>query len=129
MGGLADEVVGPDVVGMLWSQADAGAVGEPETASLRLPRRHLEALGAPDALYSLGVHGPAGHLQQVGDAPVTVAAEAARQGDDRRRERVFVVSALRTVPLGRAILAERLTGPALGDVQPLTDCFYAVAST
>src|SRR5665647_1596152 len=129
MGGLADEVVGPDVVGMLWSQADAGAVGEPETASLRLPRRHLEALGAPLRPLRLPAHhGLAADGRLVRERQESTA-HLARRGDDRRRERVFVVSALRTVPLGRAILAERLTGPALGDVQPLTDCFYAVAST
>ena len=44
VGLLADEVISPDVVAMLRPQTDAGAIGQPETAALRLFGRHLQAL-------------------------------------------------------------------------------------
>ena len=56
--------------------------------------------------------------EQGGDAPVAVAAELSGQGDDRRRERVLVCTWRGHTTLGRAVLAERFAGAALGDVQP-----------
>src|SRR5664280_3234695 len=83
----------------------------------------------PDALHALGVHRPAGHLQQTGDALVAVAAEGSCQADHGRRERVFVLSQLEAVALAGTVLAQSTAGPALGDVQPLADCLDAPAST
>ena len=41
MGTILDEVVGPDVIGPLGAQADAGSVSQPEPASFGLPGRNL----------------------------------------------------------------------------------------
>src|SRR5215204_5092297 len=48
VGAVLDKVVGPDVVGVLRSQADAGAVGEPKASTLRLLGRDLQPLAPPD---------------------------------------------------------------------------------
>ncbi len=50
VGPLGNEVIGPDVVGMLGPQTDARAVGEPETPTFGLLGGNFESLGAPDAL-------------------------------------------------------------------------------
>jgi len=71
--------------------------------------------------HSFGVHLPAGHLQKVGDASVAVAAKASRQGDDSRGKCVLIGSHPCLVALTGAVLAENLTSPAFGDMQPLTD--------
>ena len=128
-GVLTDEVVGPDVVAVLGPQPDAGAVGEPQAAALGVPLRDLETFGPPDALDALHVQLPAGHLQQVGDTPVAVAAEGARQTDHGRGQGVLVGTRRGRPPLGRAVLAQRAAGAAFGDVQPLTDCLDAATST
>ena len=78
--------------------------------------------------HTLGVHLPAGHLQKVSDAPVTVAAEATGQSDDRRGERVLIPQHLVSVTLAGTMLTESLTGPAFRYVQPLTDRLDAFAS-
>jgi hypothetical protein len=60
-GTVLDEVIGPDVIRPLRPQPDGGAVVQPQTAALRLPRRHLQLLLPPDpaALDALVVGAPA----------------------------------------------------------------------
>jgi len=113
---LAHEVIGPDVVSVLGPQTNAGTIGQPQSASLWLPGRHLESFGPPDALHPFGVHLPAGHLQKIGDAPVAVAAEAARQGDNSRGQGVLIGSHLELVTLAGAMLTKSPAGPAFRDV-------------
>src|SRR5664280_1871533 len=103
---LGHEVVSPDVVTVLGTQADAGAIVQPQAASLGLTLRYLEPFSPPDALHALGVDVPAGHLQQPRDALVAVAAEGTCQADHGRRERVLVVAQLRLATLAAAMLAE-----------------------
>jgi hypothetical protein len=55
MGSILDEIIGPDVVGSLWPEPDAGAVIEPETALLWLFPRDFEPLAPPDPLDPLVV--------------------------------------------------------------------------
>jgi hypothetical protein len=117
------------VVSVLGPKTNAGTIGELQSASLGLFGRHLEAFGPPDALHPFRVYLPAGHLQQIGDAPISVATKATRQGDDRRRERILIGLHLGPVALAGSMLAKNLAGPAFGYMQPLTDCLYASAST
>ena len=56
MRAVLDEVVGPDMVGVLRAQPDAGAIVEPEPATLGLLGWDLEALALPDALDPLLIH-------------------------------------------------------------------------
>ena len=116
MGAVLDEVVGPDVVRALGPQPDAGAVRQPEPATLGLLRRNLEPLAAPDPLDPLVVDQPArGRAQQLGDLAVAVAAILAGELDDVGGEPLLVISAPRAFALRRAMLAKRSAHTALGD--------------
>ena len=116
-GAILDKVIRPHVVAVFGPKPDAGAVVEPQAASLRLLGWHLEPLAAPDPLDPLGVHHPAGIAQQRRDLAIAVAAVLTRQLDDVGRERLFVVSAPRRLALCRAVLSERHAHAALGDGQ------------
>ena len=82
MGAVLDEVVGPDVVGSLGAQADAGAVREPKTAAFGLLVGDLKPLALPDPLDPAVTHRPAGLAQQCSDLTIAVAAILARQLND-----------------------------------------------
>ena len=117
VGAVLDKVVGPDVVGVLRSQADAGAVGEPKASTLRLLGRDLQPLAPPDPLDALVVHEPACSPQKRADLAIAIAAVLAGELDEVGRERLLVVTAPRHLALRRAMLTERPAGPALGDPQ------------
>src|ERR671912_1193787 len=114
MGPGLDKVVGPDVVGVLRPQADAGTVVEPEPPFLRLLGRHLQPLPSPDPLHPLEVHHPAGSPQHGGDPPIAVAAVLDGKGDNVGREPLLVVRGRRDLALRRAVLSEHTAGHALG---------------
>src|SRR5215213_8926884 len=96
MGTILDKVVGPDVVGVLGPQPQAGAVRQPEPATPGLLFGDLEPLAAPDPLHPLVVDHPAGRgPQQLGGLAVAVAAVLARKLDDVGRELFLVVPAPR----------------------------------
>ena len=122
-----DEVVGPDVIRPLGTQPDAGAVIEPETASLRLFLGHLQPLAPPQALDPLVVDLPAGVAQQGRDPPVTVAAVLAGQFDHVRDQAVFVVAPARDAALGRAMLPQHPASAAFRDPEPVADMIDALA--
>ena len=63
MGTISDEVIGPNMIGTLWSQTNAGAVVEPQTPAFRLLCGHFQPLASPDPLDTLLVHPPAGATQ------------------------------------------------------------------
>jgi hypothetical protein len=116
MGTVLDEVVGPDVVGALGAQPEAGPVREPEPAALGLPLGDLQPLASPDPLDPLAVRDPAGRgPQQLGDLAVAVAAVLPGERDDVGGEPFLVVPAPRELAPRRAVLAERSADAALGD--------------
>ncbi len=129
MRAVLDEVVGPDVVGMLGPQADAGAVGQPQPAAFGLLGRHFQPLPPPDALYSAIANRPARLTQQGSDLAIAIAAVLAGEIDDVGGQTVGIFSAPRHLALRRAVLPERRTGATLGDVQVLTNVLDAGATT
>jgi len=72
---------------------------------------------------------PAGLAQKCCDLPITVTAILPRQLDHIGCESIGVLSAPRDLALRRAVLPERRTGAALGDVQMLSDMLNAGATT
>ena len=129
MGAVLDEVVGPDVVRALGPQPDAGAVRQPEPATLGLLGRNFQSLASPDPLHPLVVDGPArGRAQQLRDLAVTIAAVPAREFDDVGGELFLVVPAPRALALRRAVLAEHAAHPPLGHLQGGTDVLDAGAA-
>ena len=82
VGAIRNEVVRPDMIGMLRPQADARAIIEPKPPPLRLLRWHLQPLTPPDPCDPLPVDPPAGSAQQRGDPAVAVAAILAGEVDN-----------------------------------------------
>jgi hypothetical protein len=129
VGAVLDEVVGPDVVGALGPQSDAGAVRQPEPPALGLLGRDLQPLAPPDPLDPLGVDDPARSAQQLGDLAVAVTAVLPSELDDVGGEPRLVVTAPRDLALRRAVLAERRAGATLGDPELPADVLDAGAAT
>src|SRR5450759_4480934 len=74
MGAVLDEVVRPDVIGMLRPQTNAGAIGKPQPPAFRLLPRDLQPLASPDPLDPRVADQPAGIAQQRSDLAVAIAA-------------------------------------------------------
>jgi hypothetical protein len=129
VGAVLDEVVGPDMIAVLGSEPDAGAVSQPEATTLRLPGGNLQPLASPDPLDPLVVDEPAGPAQQLGDLAIAIAAILAGQLDDVGGQPLFIVTASRDLALCRAMLAERRTGATLGDPQLPSNMLNAGAAT
>src|ERR1700722_3525068 len=75
VGTVFDEVIGPDMIGPLGAQTDAGSVVEPEPAPFGLPGGDFQPLAPPDPLDPFVVDDPACHRSQhFRDLPIAVAA-------------------------------------------------------
>ena len=129
VGAILDEVVGPHVIAMLWSQADARSVRQPQTAALGLLLGDLQPLLSPDPLDPFVVHKPTGITQQGCDLAVAIAAVLVGKLDDVGRQPLLVVEALRRLALRRAVLTERRTRATLGDTKNATDMLDARTPT
>jgi len=82
---------------------------------------HLQPLASPDPLDPLVVDEPARLLQQPGDLAIAVAAILPGKRDGIGGETFLVIAAPRHLALCRAVLPERRTGAALGDMHDLSD--------
>ena len=128
IGAVMHEVVGPDVVRPLGTQADAGAVVQPEPTPLRLFAGHLQPLASPQALDPLVVDLPAGVPQQGRNPPIAVTTVPAGQLDHVRDQAVLVVTAARGTTLGRAMLTQHPAGAALRGPELVTNMVDALPS-
>src|SRR5664280_2020145 len=114
MGAVSDEVIGPDMVGPLRPQTDAGAVIEPQTSSLRLFGRDLQPLTSPDPLNPLLVHRPASPAKQRRNPAVSVAAILTGKGNDVGSQPCLIIRCRRNLALRRSMLPQHLACPPLG---------------
>src|ERR1022692_1649624 len=129
VGAVLDQVVGPDVIAVLGTQPDAGSVRKPEPAALGLFVGDLQPLTPPDPLDPLVVDDPACLLQQPGNLAIAVAAVLPGKLDDVGGELLLVFTAPRRLALRRAVLPERRTRAALGDMQMRSDLLDTGAAT
>src|SRR4249920_198102 len=106
VGAVLNEVVGPDMVGMLRPKPDARVLVAPEAPALRLLVRNLEPLAPPDPLNPFEVHHPARPAQHRGDPTIAIAAILGSQCDDVGGQRRFIIQGLRDLALRRSMLAE-----------------------
>ena len=117
MGAVLDEVVGPDMITVLWPQPNARSVGQPEPAALGLLMGDLQPLALPNTLDPLVVDCPARLAQQFGDLAIAIAAVLPSKLDNIGGETLVVLTTARDLALRRAMLPERRTGATLGDMQ------------
>ena len=129
MGAVLDEVVGPDMVGMLGPQADAGAIGQPQPSAFGLLGRHFQPFATPDPLHPTVADRPAGLSEQRGDLAITITTVLTSELDDIGRQPFGIFPAPRDLALRRAVLPERRTGATLGHMQVLTNVLNAGATT
>jgi len=101
------------MVPMFRPQPDAGAIIQPQPTPLGLFLRDFQPLAPPDPIDPFLVHMPAVSPKQGGDATIAVAAELFSESDDRFGQSLLACSTARLLALGRSVLTERLTGPAL----------------
>jgi len=125
MGAVLDEVVRPDVVGMLCPQTNAGAICEPEAAPFGLLLGNLQPLTSPDPLDPRVADQPAGITQQGSDLAVAIAAVLSSKFDHVGCQPFGIFTAPRDLALRRAMLPERRTSAALGDMQMSSDMLDA----
>jgi hypothetical protein len=114
---------------MLWPQADARSLRQPQTTALGLLLGDLQPFTPPDPLHPLVVDQPARVPQQGRDLAVAVAAVSAGKLDDVGRQPLLVIAALRCLALCRAVLAERRAGATLGDANLTTNMLDAGTPT
>lgn len=116
------------MVAVFRAQPDARAVCEPQAPAFWLFVGNLQPLTPPDAFDPLVIHEPARIPQQRGDLAIAVTAVLAGQFDDIGSQPLFIVAAGRRLALRRAMLTERRTGAALGDVKFTSNMLDANAS-
>jgi hypothetical protein len=126
---VLDEVVGPHVIAMLRSQANARAIRQPQATAFRLLLGDLQPLAPPDPFDPLIVDQPAGVPQQCCDLAVAITTVLPGKLDDVGCEPLLIVAALRRLALCRAVLAERRTGATLGDAELTTNMLDAGTAT
>jgi hypothetical protein len=90
MGLRLNEVVAPDMIAMLRSQPNAGAVVEPQPPSRLLPFGYFKPLTAPDPLDAITANLPASFLKQRCDPTIAIASVLRSQRDNRSRQRIFI---------------------------------------
>ena len=117
MGPILDEVIGPDMVGMLGPEPDAGSVIEPEPPALGLLVGNLQPLASPDPVHPLDPHFPPRPLQQRRDPPRAVAAILGGKGDDVGGQCRLVIGCPAYLALRRSMLPQNPACPAFGDTQ------------
>src|SRR5450755_2532684 len=91
----------------------------PEPAALAL--RHPQPLLAPQTLHPLAVHIPALLTQMVMRATVPPPRPIRRELPQLRTQRRVVLSPLRLVALGRAMLPDHPASPALADTETVAN--------
>lgn len=120
------EVVGPDMIAMLRSQPDAGAIIQPKPTARPLFPRYFQPLTAPDPLNAITSDPPASIGKQRCDPAITVSPVLGCKRDDRSRQRILVSSNDRSVSLCPTVLADNPAGMAFRETILLPNAFYSL---
>ena len=112
---ILDELVGQEMVGVLWPPTDACAVVEPKTPVLGLSGGNLQPLASPDQFDSFDIHHPALIAQHRRNAAVAIAALLDGKRRDVGGQGRLVIGFHRDLPLRRAVLAEKPASEPYGD--------------
>jgi len=114
VGAILDEVIGPDMVGILRPKPDARTFIQPEPAALGLSVRNFEPLTPPYPFNPFDVHHPARTVQHRRDAAIAIAAILESERDDVGGQCRFVIRCLRDLALRGSMLTKNLACPSFG---------------
>jgi len=101
------------MISMLWPQTNAGAVVQPKPATLGLLLRHFQPLTPPDTHDPAMADLPALGSKQGMDSTVAVSPILARKAQDIGRQRLFILTWLRSVAYSVTGNAQRLADTPL----------------
>ena len=125
VGSALDEVVGPDMVGVLGPQPDAGSVMEPEPPAFGLLLWNLEPLSSPDPFHPLVVHHPTDPMQHRRDPTIAIPAILSGKFDDVSCQSRFIFTGLESFALGRSVLPQNPAGATLRDAKQSNNMIHA----
>ena len=117
MGPVLNQVMGPEMVPVGRSQANAGPVIQPGPAAFRLFPQDFQPVAPPFALHPLAADMPAVSWKKPVNAPVAATPVTGGQANDRPCQDILIGTALPQLALCRAVLAEHRAGTALGNPQ------------
>jgi len=129
VGAIFDEVVGPDVVGMLRPETDARAVIEPEPPALGLLMWNLQPLASPDPMHPLDPHHPARPLQHHRDPAIAIAAILGGKGNDVGGQCRLIIGSPGDLALRRSMLPQNPACPSFRDPEFMNDMINARPAT
>lgn len=129
MGAILDEVVGPDMVGVLWSKTDTRPIIEPQPATLELLLRNLQPFTLADPFHTAGTDVPALRTQHRRNAAIAMAAVLACQADDRRRQGLLIGHGNPHAPLRRTRLTQIAAGLAFAETKLLAGMHHTAPAT
>jgi len=129
MGAILDEVVGPDMVGMLRPQPHARAVVQPEPPPFGLFGRDLQPLASPDPRHPFGVHPPAPVPQHRRDPTIAVTAVLDGERRDVGRQGRLIIGPAGFLALRGTVLAQNPASEPLGDAMFGDHMLHAGAAT
>src|SRR5690606_27787982 len=112
-----DEVIRPHVILPLRTQSNTTPIIQPQPSTLRLPLWNLQPLFTPDPFHALVIHTPALSSQHRRDPRCAVPAVHARQFNDPPRQRFFIITYQRKVPLRHPRLTQHPARPPFGNVE------------
>ena len=117
VGSALDEVVGPDMVGVLGPQPDAGSIIEPEPPAFGLLLWNLEPLSSPDPFHPLVVHHPTDPMQHHRDPAIAIPAILGGKFDDIGSQCRFIFAGFGSLALGGSMLTKNTAGSPLRDAE------------
>jgi hypothetical protein len=129
MGLRTDEVITPDMVGVLWAQPHARPVVEPQPTSWLLFLWNLQPLTTPDPLHPVLADMPACPSEQRRNPAIAIAAILASQRNDGLGKRIFVVSLCRPIALCAAWLFHHTARTPLAHAMRITRMDHRTASS
>ena len=116
------------MIGLLRSEPDTGAIGEPESPTRRLFLGYLQAFAPPNPFHPFVIDPPALIPQQTGDLTLPIPTILTRQIDDRGREGGFITGRLPLVPLRGPRLPQDPAHPAFCEAQRRTAVLHGLPS-
>jgi len=114
---ICHEVIRPDVMAVCGPEPEARPISAPQSGSLRLLVRHLEAFVPPNRIHAILSHVPALASQEIRHRTVAVPPILLGEGDDPLAQPRSLVIRLRHVPRGGPDLADRPTRSTLGHLE------------